>query len=97
MKTQYEKYKDKGYEMIALSTDAEIDVIIEFQQNNDYPWLVGSLTKSKDAGLVDYHAFYGIQGIPTTFLLDRDGKVVFRMVGSDDERLNRELEKIFAE
>ncbi|MCL2347339.1 MAG: redoxin domain-containing protein [Planctomycetaceae bacterium] len=97
MKTQYEKYKDKGYEMIALSTDAEVEKIAEFQRKNDYPWLVGSLVKSREAGLVDYHAFYGVQGIPTTFLLDRDGKVVFRTVGSDDERLNRELEKVFGE
>jgi peroxiredoxin len=95
MKTQYEKYKDKGYEMIALSTDADVETIVRFQQENDYPWLVGSLTKSRDAELVNYHAFYGIQGIPTTFLLDRDGKVIFRMVGSDDERFNRELEKAF--
>jgi len=97
MKTQYEKYKDKGYEMIALSIDANIDDIFEFQKKNDYPWLVGSDVKSMDAGLVDYHAYYGIQGVPTTFLLDRDGKVIFRMVGSDDERLNRELEKVFGE
>ncbi len=96
MKTQYEKFRDKGYEMIALSVDADIEVVTEFQEQNDYPWLVGSLVQSKDAGLVDYHAYYGIQSVPATFLLDRDGKVLFRMVGSDDERLNRELEKVFA-
>ena len=97
MKTQYEKYKPKGYEMIALSTDAEVEKIVEFQVKNDYPWLVGSLVKSKDAGLVDYHAYYGIRGIPTTFLLDRTGKVLFHMVGSDDDVLNRELAKAFGE
>jgi peroxiredoxin len=95
MKTQYEKYKEKGYEMIALSTDAEVEKIVEFQKKNDYPWLVGSQVKSKDAGLVDYEAYYGVQGIPTSFLLDRTGKVLFRMVGSDDDALNRALEKAF--
>ena len=97
MKAQYEKYKDKGYEMIALSIDAEVDDITKFQKANDYPWLVGSQVKSRDAGLVDYHAHYGIQGVPATFLLDRDGKVLFRMVGSDDDRLNSELAKAFRE
>jgi thiol-disulfide isomerase/thioredoxin len=97
MKTQYEKYKPLGYEMIALSIDLKIDTILEFQKANDYPWLVGSLVKAKDTGLVDYHAYYGVQSIPTTFLLDRDGKVLFRMVGSDDDLLNRELEKTFGE
>ena len=99
MKTQYEKYKPKGYEMIALSIDAELDLdaVTEFQKANDYPWLVGSLVKSKDTGLTDYRAYYGIQGVPTTFLLGRDGKVLFRTVGSDDDLLNQELEKAFAE
>ena len=27
---------------------------------------------------------YGIQAIPTSFLLDRDGKIVMRLVGSID-------------
>ncbi|MCL2744918.1 MAG: TlpA family protein disulfide reductase, partial [Planctomycetaceae bacterium] len=96
MKTQYEKYKPQGYEMIALSTDEEVDKIVKFQEKNNYPWLVGSQVKSKEAGLVDYHEYYGIQGVPMTFLLDREGKVLFRMVGNNDDRLNRELEKAFA-
>ena len=97
MKTQYEKYKSKGYEMIALGTDAEVEKIVEFQNKNQYPWLVGSLVQSKEAGLVDYYKYYGVEGIPVTFLLDRNGKVLFRMTGSDDETLNKALEKAFGE
>ncbi|MCL2347580.1 MAG: redoxin domain-containing protein [Planctomycetaceae bacterium] len=97
MKTQYEKYKDRGYEMIAYSTDSDLDAVVKFQEKNQYPWLIGSQVKSKEAGLTDYDAFYGVRGIPTTFLLDRSGKVRFMMCGSDDEMFNRELEKLFAE
>lgn len=97
MKTQYEKYKDRDFEMIAYSIDANVEDIVTFQEKNDYPWLVGSEVKSKEVGLVDYFNFYGGGGVPQTYLLGRDAKVIFRMTGSDDERLNRELEKAFAE
>ena len=97
MKTQYEKYKDQGYEMIAYSIDIDVENITDFQEKNDYPWLVGSHVKSKDAGMVDYFNFYGGGGVPQSFLIGRDGKVLSRMTGSDDEQFNRELEKAFAE
>ena len=97
LKTQYEKYKDRGYEMIAYSVDDDLDAVVKFQEKNQYPWLIGSLVKSKEAGLVDYYAFYVLPGIPATFLLDRSGKVRFMMVGSNDEMFNHGLEKLFAE
>ena len=96
MKAQYEKYKEKGYEMLAYSDDNEVSDIIQFQEKNQYPWLVASRKVSVDQGLKDYIDFYGRAGIPVTFLVDRDGKVLFRMVGSDDEKLNQALEKAFA-
>lgn len=97
MKAQYEKYKDKGYEMIAYSIDDDLKSVTAFQEKNPYPWLVGSQRKSQDAGMTDYHSFYGVRGVPGTFLLDREGKVRYILSGSDDEIFNRELDKIFAE
>ncbi|MGL6196390.1 MAG: TlpA family protein disulfide reductase, partial [Thermoguttaceae bacterium] len=97
MKTQYEKYKDRGFEMVAYSIDTEVDAIKAFQEKNQYPWLVGSQKLSAEQGIKNYYEFYGSSGVPTTFLVGRDGKVLFRMVGSDDDKLNAALEKAFGE
>ena len=97
MKAQYIKYKDQGYEMIAYSIDDDFDAVMKFQETKQYPWLVGSQLKSKDALLADYYVIYGIQVVPTTFILDRNGRVRYIMTGSNDDTFNRELEKCFVE
>lgn len=96
MKTLYEKYHDRGYEMVAASYDSESD-LDAFLAKNSFPWSFSRIEESKKKGLRDYQAYYGISGIPTTFLVDRDGIVRYTQVGSDDEALEREVEKLFAE
>ena len=68
-----------------------------FAKHPSYTWLNGSLLLSEEQGIKNYADYYGINANPTTFLVDREGKVIFMMVGSDDEQFNRELEKAFAE
>lgn len=97
MKTLYEKYKPLGYEMIAYSCGDDFESLTDFVQKHDYPWLMGSLLMSQEKGLVDYNSYYGIKGVPTTMILDREGIVRFMIVGSDDEKLSEEIERIFAE
>ena len=98
MQAQYEKYKEQGYEMLAYSCgDPLEDLENFFAKHPSYTWLNGSLLMSEEQGIKNYADYYGINANPTTFLVDREGKVIFMMVGSDDEQFNRELEKAFAE
>jgi len=97
MKKLHEKYKPLGYEMIAYSCGDDDETLMAYVEKEQHPWLVGSLLMSTRNGVKDYNEFYGIRGIPTTFLLDRNGLVRFMMVGADDETLNREVDKLFAE
>ena len=94
MKVQYEKYKPQGFEMIAYSGDS-LDDLTSFVEKTQYPWKTGSIVLSKENGLVDYDLQIGISAVPTTFLLDREGKVIFQQVGDNDERLNAALEEAF--
>jgi thiol-disulfide isomerase/thioredoxin len=94
---QYEKYKDKGLEMLAYSVDKDVEALRKYQEQHKFPWKNGSLTLSKAAGLKDYEKFYGIWGIPTTYILDRSGKAVFMQVESNNEKLNEALQKILGE
>ena len=96
MKALYEKYHDRGYEMVAACHDSESD-LTAFLAKNPFPWSFSRIEESKKRGLRDYYAYYGIFGIPTTFLVDRDGIVRYTQVGADDDALEREVGKLFAE
>jgi glutathione peroxidase-family protein len=96
MKKLYEKYKPKGYEMIAYSCGDDMETLKAFAEKTKYPWLFSSNVLSKEKGnLKNYSDFYGIRSVPTTFILDREGIVRFMMVGSNDELLTKEIDKMF--
>jgi peroxiredoxin len=76
----YKKYKDKKFAVIGVSVDEGEDVVKEFIARNkiNYPMIM------KTAGLVRaYGDAMGepIQGIPTTFAVNRKGEIVEVHVG----------------
>ena len=95
MKKMYEKYHDKGFEIIAYSVDDEIADIEEFEKEQPHAWLVASSVKSVEKGLKDYCEFYGITGIPRMFLIGKDGKVINTEIRGP--QLNKALEELFPE
>jgi len=75
------EFGPKGFTVIALSTDqagaAEVDKFARKMEIN-YPVLMSDTATPK--------AFGGILGIPTSFLVNRQGEVVKRYDGYSDER-----------
>ena len=72
----YEKYREKGLEIVGISVDRDgWSVINPFVKklNITYPVVLG------DGGVAD--AYGGIDAIPTTFFVDRTGHLLFRHVG----------------
>jgi thiol-disulfide isomerase/thioredoxin len=69
----YEAYKDKGFEVVGISLDDENDKdkLKEYLESEHVKWV--SLHDGVDGELA---VKFGILGIPTMFLLDKDGKVV---------------------
>ena len=83
----YKKYKDKGFEILAVSTDTDVRVVKKFIREFKIPFPVlmdekGDLTK-----------LYQVQGIPTSFLIDRDGKVIKVRLGEYKE-IESDLKKL---
>ena len=71
-----ERYVDSGFEIVGVSLDPENkDEILRFQQELEinYPLVLSDGKIEEQAG--------GILGIPTTFLIDRDGQIVAKHVG----------------
>jgi peroxiredoxin len=81
-KDLYAKYKDQGFELIAISMDEEGDKVVRpFVEKMAIPYtnLIGTDAVGE--------AFGGILGYPSAFLIDREGKIVSRYVGAVPKRV----------
>jgi thiol-disulfide isomerase/thioredoxin len=69
----YEKYHDKGLEIISISLDRDLNRFERFVKQRDLSWHHICDGKFWDARLARE---YGIRGIPAMFLVGRDGTLV---------------------
>jgi thiol-disulfide isomerase/thioredoxin len=74
VKKIYAQYHDKGLEMIGVSCDRDEAALTKFlAENKDMPW-----PQLYDKAKPGWHALatqYGVNGIPTMFLIDKQGIV----------------------
>lgn len=72
----YKEYKDKGLAMVGICLNVDPNQLRFFarQMKLDYPILVGTDKVNKDYG--------EIVGVPTTFIVDRQGKIAAKVVGA---------------
>jgi thiol-disulfide isomerase/thioredoxin len=83
MKEIYKKYKDKGLEIVGISFDEGKDDVTGFVKTNDVPWIQSWAEGKKwlkPAGLK-----YGIEAIPSVWVVGKDGKVVSDDARSDED------------
>jgi thiol-disulfide isomerase/thioredoxin len=77
----YQKYHDKGFDIIGVSLDEDQQKLLDFTKQNDMTWqqfFDGQGWKDKLA------VKYGIRSIPATFLLDGEGKIIGKDLRGDD-------------
>ncbi len=70
MERLYQRLKDKGFVIVAIGIDDEELRLREFQQryNLSFPVLVDPTGRTKK--------LYGVTGVPESFLIGRDGKLI---------------------
>ncbi len=69
----YEKYKDKGFEIYGVSLDKEEGKWKEAIHQDGIHWVhVSDLQEWRSAAA----SLYAVTSIPSTFLIDRDGKII---------------------
>ncbi|GAB3894565.1 TlpA disulfide reductase family protein [Larkinella knui] len=71
----YNKYKEKGFEVFSISLDDNKNAWLKAIENDGMIW-TNVLGKKNGSSAVAQQ--YSIQVIPTTFLLDKDGKIIAR-------------------
>jgi thiol-disulfide isomerase/thioredoxin len=75
VKETYKKHHEKGLEILGVSCDSEAQALKAFlDKNPDMPW--PQLFDAQQNPKIDWHPLakeYGINGIPTMFLIDKKG------------------------
>lgn len=69
----YEKHHDKGFDIVGISLDRDEQKLTNFTKEKNMPWqqfFDGKMWSNKLA------MKYGVQSIPMTYLLDKEGKII---------------------
>ncbi len=73
MVRMYNKYKDKGFTIYSVSLDQSRDSWVRAIRNDNLTWThVSDLRYWQSAAAQQY----GVTGIPKTFLIDKEGKII---------------------
>ena len=91
LKKEYEKYHDKGLEMLSVSIDHSKNAWMKAMRKEKMPW---PQVQAPKAGK-DIMKEYQFSGIPFIVLLDKEGKIVGKNLRG--EKLEKLLESIFHE
>jgi len=76
METLYRRFNTQGLEILAVDIGEKANTVQQFIQNNKYTFPVMLDSSKRISGI------YGIEAIPTSYILDREGKIIARIVGS---------------
>ncbi len=87
-KKVYDTHKDEGFDIIGISLDYDEPKLRDYIKENNIPW---RQILDNVAGKNLIARQYAIRGIPATYLIDREGKLITHKVGWID------LEKLVAE
>lgn len=90
----YEKYKDQGFEIIAVDGKNDTERATKFIEENGltYTFLENGEGENEIAGRV-----YKVRGYPSSFLIDRDGKVMYFHIGfeaGDEVHIEEEIQSL---
>ncbi len=76
IRDNYDKYHDRGFDVVGISTDQDRGALTSFLESNELPWTILVDEDLKKANRETMSQRYGILGIPNVTLVGEDGKVV---------------------
>ncbi len=96
--TQYEKYHDRGFEILGISLDKpeqiSADALRTWVAKRDMTW---PIVYDEKAWATPAARAIGVKGIPFPVLVDRDGRVIAAGEGATAHNLAKELKALFGE
>ena len=77
MKAQLEKYADKGFAIVGVNLDTSVERYQQYVDSQKLTWTNLMSDNPEEMGWENPLAtYYGVSGIPTAILVDKEGKVV---------------------
>lgn len=89
IKKAYQMFHDQGFEIVAVSLDDEKAKWSKAIKEDGLPWIHVSDLKIPN----EVAKMYGVEGVPTNFLIGPEGKIVAKSLHG--ERLIKKLEEVF--
>ena len=93
VKKLYGYYHEKGFEIIGISSDRDVETLKKFIEKEEMPWKQMMRDKALVADGQTMGTYYGVTGIPTMILIGLDGKVI--TVNARGQNLKKALESIY--
>jgi peroxiredoxin len=90
----YEKYKDQGFEVIAVEAKRDTERATKFIEENG---LTYTLLENAEEDEEIVGSLFKVRSFPSSFLIDRDGNVMFFHLGfeaGDEEHIEEEILKL---
>jgi cytochrome c biogenesis protein CcmG/thiol:disulfide interchange protein DsbE len=90
----YEKYKDQGFEIIAVDGKRDTERATAFIEENGLTYTMLENAEGDDEVVGN---LYKVRAYPSSFLIDRDGKVMYFHLGfdaGDEEHLEQEIQSL---
>ncbi|MCA9176810.1 MAG: TlpA family protein disulfide reductase [Planctomycetales bacterium] len=91
IEANYKKFHDKGFEVVGISLDRNRAQLEAHVKKSETPWII----LHEEGGKSDAARHYGVFGIPSMFLLDKEGRVV--STTARGPALGRELAALLGE
>lgn len=91
VKANYDKYHSQGFDIVGISLDEEEAELREFVEKRELPW--PQIFDGMFSEVGDAHT-YGVEAIPFTLLIGKDGKIA--AVNPRDEDLEPEIREALA-
>jgi len=84
METLYRRFNAQGLEILAIDIGEDASMVRQFIRDSGYTFPIMFDSANRVSSI------YGIEAIPTTYIIDREGKIIGRIVGSimwDNQRV----------
>ena len=94
LKEVYDKYHGRGVEIVGVSLDRTLSDLTDFLDKEKLPWI--TVIGEEIDGHLEFPIAekYGVMLIPTTFLVDKQGKIAAISHGED---IAQQIEKLLGE